>query len=237
MSQLIAYHGDPLVKALYQSRFEQHRRMDAVIQRTGYNEEGRGCLVGCTLEAYDHGRFPIELGWPEWLAELADDLFEGVSKESAPQFGSDLLEAAPVGADLEPVRVQFLIHIQRLNLRSLSVLPSSVWVDAATAAVKGVLAWLEGGAKDEARRLASRDAAQKARLGSPDAASRAALSAMWATAVPASPDVISPSRGVSNSLTYAVNAGMPESYTAREHEREMAKQAAVLLDLIRQAKP
>ncbi len=57
-----AYHNDPAVKAKYEERFAQHRAADAVIQGQGY-DNGRGCFVGCTLQGYDHSRFPEELGW------------------------------------------------------------------------------------------------------------------------------------------------------------------------------
>jgi hypothetical protein len=100
---MLSYHNDPAVKLKYQTRFEAHRKADEVIQGTGFSN-GRGCFVGCTLDKYDHTQFPVELGWPEWLAILADVIFEGISKANAAQFGTDLLEAVPVGKDLEPVK-------------------------------------------------------------------------------------------------------------------------------------
>jgi len=110
---MLSYHNDPKVKEFYQARFEDHRALDAVVQGTGYNSAGRGCFVGCTLKDYDHSRFPVELGWPVWLAHLADKIFEGVPKSEAAQFGTDLLAAVPVGKDLEPVR--HLLAIRRLD--------------------------------------------------------------------------------------------------------------------------
>jgi hypothetical protein len=112
---MLSYHNDPATKALYVSRFAAHRAADEVIQGEGYNK-GRGCFVGCTLNDYDHSRFPVELGWPEWLAYLADAIFEGIPKAEAPQFGTDLLEAVPVGVDIEPSRFRFLLAVQRRNL-------------------------------------------------------------------------------------------------------------------------
>jgi hypothetical protein len=104
--QLIAYHGDPAIKLKYQQRFAAHRAADQVVQGIGF-DKGRGCFVGCTLDNYEHHLFPVELGWPEWLAHLADAIFEGLPAEDAPQFGTDLLEAVPVGTDLEPVKWAF----------------------------------------------------------------------------------------------------------------------------------
>lgn len=106
---MLSYHNDPAVKQKYISRFEAHRAADEVIQGTGF-DNGRGCFVGCTLDNYDHSQFPVELGWPEWLAMLADTIFEGLPKLEAAQFGSDLLASVPVGVDLEPVKHRLTMH-------------------------------------------------------------------------------------------------------------------------------
>lgn len=137
---MLSYLNDPAVKALYVHRFAQHRAADEVIQGQGY-DNGRGCFVGCTLNAYDHGRFPIELGWPEWLAYLADAIFEGIPKAEAPQFGTDLLDAVPVGIDLEPIRYRFLLTVQRRNLARLegNTEPYAAQVRAAIEGVIGIL--------------------------------------------------------------------------------------------------
>ena len=100
---MLAYHNDPAVKAKYEARFAAHRAADEVIQGTGF-DNGRGCFVGCTLDAYEHSRFPTELGWPLWLAHLADTIFEGVPEAEAPQFGTDLLAAVQPGVDLDAAR-------------------------------------------------------------------------------------------------------------------------------------
>ena len=100
---MLSYHNDPAIKQKYIARFAEHRGADEVIQGIGF-DNGRGCLIGCTLDHYDHSRFPIELGWPEWMARWADKVFEGLPKSEAAQFGSDLLEAVPVGVDLDPVK-------------------------------------------------------------------------------------------------------------------------------------
>jgi len=109
---MLSYHADVEVKKKYQERFEAHRIADQVIQGQGF-VKGRGCFVGCTLDRYDHSRFPIELGWPEWLARLADSIFEGLPKALAPQFGSDLLAAVPVGVNLEKVRP--MLGVKRMD--------------------------------------------------------------------------------------------------------------------------
>jgi hypothetical protein len=117
-SHMRAYHNDPAVKAKYEARFAAHRAADEVIQGQGF-DNGRGCFVGCTLDDYDHSRFPEELGWPEWLARLADTIFERLPDEDAPQFGTDLLAAVNPGVDLELARIPFLVAVQQRNLARL----------------------------------------------------------------------------------------------------------------------
>ncbi|MEO6601496.1 MAG: hypothetical protein ABIQ16_16585 [Polyangiaceae bacterium] len=156
---MISYHNDPSVKALYVSRFAAHRAADEVIQGLGY-DNGRGCFVGCTLNAYNHSRFPIELGWPEWLAYLADEIFEGIPKDEAPQFGTDLLEAVPVGVNLEPIRFRFLLTVQRRNLaRVTGYEPYAVQVRAA---IEQVCKYLENPDEESAAARSARSAARSA---------------------------------------------------------------------------
>jgi hypothetical protein len=180
---LLAYHNDPAVKARYQARFAEHRAADQVVQGTVF-ENGRGCFVGCTLHAYDHSRFPIELGWPEWLAHLADAIFEGLPRTEAPQFGTDLLAAVPVGADLDRAKVPFLLALQE---RSLNRLADAPYGDPYRAAVQGVVAWLRAGAPAEKAQAVERaawaaeaaEAAQTARAVA-EAEARATARAAWA---------------------------------------------------------
>ncbi len=68
---MLAYHNDPAVKALYLARVRAHRLADNLIQGTTWTD-GKGCAIGCTLESYDHRRYPIELGIPTVLAHLED---------------------------------------------------------------------------------------------------------------------------------------------------------------------
>lgn len=109
---LRAFHGDPAIKAKYIARVMHHQAADNLIRGTGW-DGGKGCAVGCTLEAYDHARYPIELGIPEWLARVEDRLFEGMGKSLAMQWPLWFLEAAPVGADLDSIKPAFLIMVLR----------------------------------------------------------------------------------------------------------------------------
>lgn len=105
---MLSYHNDPLVKQKYIARFATHRAADAVVQGLGYLN-GRGCFIGCTLETYSRAQFKIELGWPLWLVQVAEQIFENLPRDKAPQFGTDILQAVPVGIDLEPVKWRLAI--------------------------------------------------------------------------------------------------------------------------------
>lgn len=116
-----SFHGDPAIKEKYLSRVIAHRKADAIIQGTGW-ENGKGCAVGCTLESYDHSRYPIELGLPKWLAHLEDAIFERLEKEEAKLWPEKFLAAIPVGVCVEDVehklailRMDKLILLQEKN--------------------------------------------------------------------------------------------------------------------------
>lgn len=100
---LRAFHGAPELKAKYLNRVAQHRALDHLVQGIGWNGMTKGCAVGCTLEAYDHVRYPIELGVPLQLAYLEDQLFEQQNVEDAQRWPERFLSAIPVGADLTRV--------------------------------------------------------------------------------------------------------------------------------------
>ena len=92
------YHNDPFIKSKYIARVKAHRLADELIQGTGW-ENGKGCAVGCTLESYDHSRYPIELGVVEGLARLEDHIFEALSPAEAMNWPEQFLSAIPEGID------------------------------------------------------------------------------------------------------------------------------------------
>jgi hypothetical protein len=119
---LLSYHNDPMIKQKYIGRVISHRKADAIIQGTGW-ENGRGCAVGCTLENYDHSQYPIELGLPEWIAYLEDEIFEGLTNQEAIYWPEKFLQAIPIGVNLENIkhklailRLDRLFKLQQENL-------------------------------------------------------------------------------------------------------------------------
>jgi hypothetical protein len=93
---MLSFHGDPAIKQKYIDRVQAHADADELIRGIGW-KHGKGCAIGCTLEAYDHSRYPIELGIPEWAARLEDVIFEGLPNDQAMTWPRRFLEAVPVG--------------------------------------------------------------------------------------------------------------------------------------------
>ena len=116
MTQLRAFHGDPAVKKKYLARVAAHRKADELVQGDGWTGT-KGCAVGCTLNAYDHSRYPIELGIPEWLARVEDKIFEGLSPAEAKKWPEAFLKAIKPGANLEKAKGPFLIFVLKSALK------------------------------------------------------------------------------------------------------------------------
>jgi len=114
-----AFHNDQAIKDKYLARVVAHINADNLVRgATGKN--GKGCAVFCTLDIYDHARYPIELGIPEWLARVEDSLFEKMSIEKSKTWPADFLAAINVGADLEKTKVPFLIMTLETTLQSMA---------------------------------------------------------------------------------------------------------------------
>ena len=105
--KLVAFHGDPAIKAKYLARVEAHRVANEIVQEYGYWEDGKGCAVGCTLHGNQHKDYESELGIPEPIARLEDAIFENLPVELAKAWPSRFLSAIKPGADLSQVVDRF----------------------------------------------------------------------------------------------------------------------------------
>jgi hypothetical protein len=107
---MLAYHGDPKIKAKYLKRVNAHFKADEIIQgATG--QDGKGCAVWCTLNKYEHQAYEVELGIPILLARLEDGIFEGLSVKESKIWPAKFLCAIKPGADLSKVGPKFLIWL------------------------------------------------------------------------------------------------------------------------------
>ena len=164
---MLSFHNEQAVKDKYVNRVIFHQEADNLIRGIGWTG-GKGCAVGCTLENYDHTQYPVELGIPEWLAQLEDGLFEGMTEDKSKTWPQKFLESIPLGIgerDFEiKVKAPFLVFILRETLNTFD----NEKYEAVTAAVNGAITlW------------------QRNDIGSRkwnEAAARAAKAAAWAAA-------------------------------------------------------
>ncbi len=110
MSILLSFHGDKEIKKKYVDRLKAHAKADELIKGS-YWENGKGCAVGCTIHSNKHNAYEVELGLPEWLAFLEDQLFEGLSNKHAKRFAVDFLLSIPIGKNLKRVKWQFCDYV------------------------------------------------------------------------------------------------------------------------------
>lgn len=131
-----AWRNNPDLKAEVVARMRAHRAADEIVRgvyqlpdsdtASGY----RGCALGCTLPLLDDetrnqydlypsgplwwARIETEYGIPAPVAELIDDTFESQDEfEEAAAFAVDVIEAIPVGADLDRIADDF--HVAQMR--------------------------------------------------------------------------------------------------------------------------
>jgi hypothetical protein len=114
---LIAYHGKQKVKDFYLKRMRDHIKADELIRGRGWDGTS-GCAIGCALNAYNHKAYESELGIPEWLAHVEDQLFEGMTNKKSKTWPAVFLSAIKPGADLEKAKGPFLIMVLESALTS-----------------------------------------------------------------------------------------------------------------------
>ena len=113
MQELKAFHNEKSIKLKYVKRMSDHIKADELIHGEGW-KDGKGCAVGCTLNRYDHACYQNELGLPEWLARLEDSLFENMSIEKSKTFPLLMLQAIPIGVNLDKTYHKMQIYILEL---------------------------------------------------------------------------------------------------------------------------
>ena len=110
---MLAFHNDPELKTFVLNQLAFHREADKLIKGT-YWEDGRGCAVGCTLEAVrlhngnadkniahnKHALYETELGIPIILARLEDRIFEALNNGNSQTWPERFTSAIKPGSDL-----------------------------------------------------------------------------------------------------------------------------------------
>jgi hypothetical protein len=95
--QLVAFHGDPAVKAFHLDRLRSHVHKDEIVQGVPEWKDGKGGVIGCTVHGHDRRRYELDLGIPAEVASLEEIIFERLPEEEAKRFCLEFLEAVPVG--------------------------------------------------------------------------------------------------------------------------------------------
>ena len=187
MTDLIAYHNDPQIKADILAQLAAHRAADELVKGQ-YWRNGKGCAVGCTLHSNDHAEYETRFGIPQMLAKLEDRIFEGMPDEQSQRWPERFMGAIEPGADLSCVGWKFLHWL----LTDKSINPGIDHPDVADAVRQcaDVLVPLtEGRPVDKAATKAAARAAAAAAMAADEvadeatrAAARAAVLAAWAAA-------------------------------------------------------
>jgi hypothetical protein len=183
-STLIAYHGNPEIKLEYLDRVRAHRKADRLVAGLGW-AGGKGCAVGCTLEDYDHSKYPLKLGVPEHLAHLQDAIFEGLARtdEDHLAFPELFLSAIMPGADLAMVWPRFVLGL--LSDDESPTVQSMGESEQVREAVGGVASlydeWIETGVQPSRERFgAAAKSAEASAAARTAARSAEASAAAWA---------------------------------------------------------
>jgi len=107
-SDITSFHGRHEVKKKFVDRVRAHRLAGETTK--DYDRKNvNGGAVGCTLHSDNHWAYEDELGIPNQLACIEDELFFSLANDQAQLFPEQFLEAIPVGADLFPAAWQFML--------------------------------------------------------------------------------------------------------------------------------
>ena len=116
-------------KEAFVAETKKHQAADNFLKGT-YDKGEKGCAVGCALKTVaklkridldfgDHAQFENHLGIPEWLAQLEESIFEGVTLERSKLWPVEFAEAINEGSDLEKIKIPFIVYLMEENLKSI----------------------------------------------------------------------------------------------------------------------
>ena len=107
MDNMMSFFGEQTLKDAVVARVKAHQELDQIVQGT-YWDGTRGCSIGCALHSSNHMAFETQLGLPVFLAYMNEHIFERLPLAEAKQWPLRLIEAVPVGVDLELVFPRFM---------------------------------------------------------------------------------------------------------------------------------
>ncbi|WP_294242229.1 hypothetical protein [uncultured Sphingomonas sp.] len=112
MTDGIAFHGDPAVKAQALAKLRRHIAAGTFVYFPAW-EDGKANVIGAIVEADDTPRYAEMLGYPIALAEtLPKFINDGFRpQDAAAAFAEAWLERTPVGADLSRIVSQLALAL------------------------------------------------------------------------------------------------------------------------------
>ena len=224
-----AFHNQQKIKDKYLDRVMVHQAADE-IEKGYYWEDGKGCAVGCTIHSEDHSQYETELGIPTWLAKVEDRIFEGLPNERAKVWPKEFLDAINVGADLEKVKIPFLIFVVESVREKFDHKKNPMQL----AAIDGVLKELRRDKIDVEKLREARSAAYAA------AAAAAAFAAYAADAAADAADAAAAAADAAADAAAAdadaADAADADAADAAARANEYVKFADKLLELLRECK-
>ena len=231
---MFAFHNDPAIKAKYLARVRAHAAADELVKGTGWSTDGKGCAIGCTLEAYDHARYPIELGIPEMLARLEDCIFEGLANDIAQRWPERFLETIEPGADLSRVGWQFLHWL--LTESGIGSYDHPLVKDAVAQCAAVIEPLTRGEPADaSAAWSAARSAARSAAWSAESAAKSAAKSAAWSAARSAAWSAAESAESAAKSAAWSAAESAESAAKSAAWSAAYLKMANKLLELLANA--
>jgi hypothetical protein len=114
-------------KQVFRAEMLAHQEADAFLQgiyilRNGEDNALKGCTIGCGIESinrltgsvFNHSSsddLAEALGWPVWLADLSEMIFEGLDYKDARNWSLRLVDAIPENVDVDAVKNQLISYI------------------------------------------------------------------------------------------------------------------------------
>jgi hypothetical protein len=112
MTDGIAFHGDPAIRALALAKLRRHIAAGTFVYFPAW-EDGNANVIGAIVEADDTPRYAEMLGYPialsETLPKFINDGFRLLDEATA--FAEAWLERTPVGADLSRIVSQLILGL------------------------------------------------------------------------------------------------------------------------------
>lgn len=112
----LAYHGDEKLKAKIVALSKEHVAQNQLKQGVLHAVDGKGDLRACFAQSFGfpciHDAHLAELlGWPEWLIDLQDIIFESLAEKDVAWWHVAFPEVIPVGVDLVNMRQILVMRI------------------------------------------------------------------------------------------------------------------------------